>query len=190
MNAIDTIPGTIIRKDREGLNLNNGDFLYNVFAITNGLMLSQVKDITGMDGPALHNWIRRGWVAKPVNKKYTINHVARILIINLLRSVMPLEKVACLLKYVNGDTEDLSDDIVDEVRLYKYICKLDELCNDLDLSSEDSVANALNACIEDYEEKISGSKEKLFNALKIVLLAYYAAKIKSKAVEMLEGLAM
>ena len=190
MNAIDTIPGTVIRKDRNGLSSSNGDFLYNIFAITNGLMLSQVKDITGMDAPALHNWIRRGWVMRPINKKYSITHVARILIINLLRNVMPLEKIASLLKYINGDTDDLTDDIVDEVSLYKYICKLDELCNELNLSDELAVNDALKECLSDYEEKLAGAKDKLFNALKVVLLAVYASKIKNRAGEMLEALAV
>lgn len=190
MNAVDTIPGTVIRKDRSGLSSNSGDFLYNIFAITNGLMLSQVKDITGMDAPAIHNWIRRGWVMRPINKKYSITHVARILIINLLRNVMPLEKIASLLRYINGETEDLTDDIVEEVSLYKYICKLDELCDGLNLSDESAVNEMIRECLTDYDEKSTGAKDKLFNALKVVLLAMYAAKIKNRAGEMLDGLAI
>ncbi len=185
MNAADTIPGTVIRKNRTGINLNNGDFLYNIFSITNGLMLSQVKDITGMDAPALHNWIRRGWVARPINKRYSINHVARILIINLLRNVMPLEKIAFLLKYINGDADDFSDDIVDEVQLYGYICKLDELCGSINICDEENLNSSIKQCISDYKEKMPGDCEKLFQALKIIFLASYAAKIKNRAGEML-----
>lgn len=184
----DNLPGTIINKEKRASQLRDQNFLESIFSITSGLTLSQVMDITGIDSPAIHNWIRRGWVPHPINKRYTQNHLSRILIINLLRNILPLEKISFIVHYINGDTDDLGDDIIDEATLYSYICKMDNVCEQIDISDEKAVTYLLDTTLADYCEKYEGCRLKLFKALKIVLFASYASRIKNKALDMIEAI--
>ena len=87
------IPGTVV--DRTKMNGAAGEsFLDKVFYITEGIMLTQVREITGIDGTTLQNWLKRGWVASPKGKYYTKEHLARILLIAMMRDTMQLARVS------------------------------------------------------------------------------------------------
>ena len=113
-------PGTVI--ERNGQNAE--EFLFGVCTVTKGLMLAQVREITGLETPAIQNWVNRGWVQKPVDKRYGVDHLARIIIINMLRGVMKLETIASLLTYINGEAGNEQDNVVSEARLYYYLCAI------------------------------------------------------------------
>lgn len=81
---------------------------------TDGLSLGQVCAIAGLEPSTVQNWIKRGFVSHPVNKKYRARHLARILLIAALRDCMPLERIGELMTCVNGDTDDEGDDIISE----------------------------------------------------------------------------
>ena len=83
-----------------------------------GLTLSQVCALSRLEPSTIQNWIKRGYVPHPVGKKYRERHLARILLIAHLRESMPIERVGELLSYINGDTDDESDDIITEEALY------------------------------------------------------------------------
>ena len=154
---------------------SGGDFLKSIFSGLSGIPLSQLKEITGVDASALKNWVKRGWVAKPVGKRYNIDQTARMLIINMLRDIMQLQSIAFLLRYINGDTEDISDDIIPESELYGYLC---------DIIDSRGSFSGLDDCIEynirGYEERIPEGKKRLVNAIKIIILAYEASILKSE----------
>ena len=173
----DRIPGTILQKSAMG-NVTGAEFLHKIFYISPGIMLSQIREISGIDGSTLQNWTKRGWVSNAKAKKYDIEQVARILIINMLRDCMQLDRIAFLLRYINGDGDDAAV-IISEVRLYDYLCRIiDEL-----LGCESSASGDLRAMIEakltDYAEKVSGARNRLANALEIMLIAYYASTLKA-----------
>ena len=46
---------------------------------TDGLTLSQVCTLSGLEPSTIQNWIKRGYVPHPVGKKYRERHLARIL---------------------------------------------------------------------------------------------------------------
>ena len=117
------IPGTKLLRSEIG-GVTGLEFLAKIFFISDGVMLTQIRDISGIDGSTLQNWTKRGWVANSKLKKYDINQVAHILIINMLRSCMQLDKIASLIQYINGDIDDRSDDIIADSVLYDYICKI------------------------------------------------------------------
>lgn len=170
-------PGTIIERGEMGAK----EFLFGIFAVTKGLMLAQVKEITGLDTPAIQNWINRGFVQKPIEKRYTIDHLARILIINMLRDVMQLEAIAALLTYINGDANDKADDIISESDLFCYICTILD-CADYDtVLNHDEFKMIIIKCLENYAEPFAGAREKLINGLEIILLYYASAIVKYKA---------
>ena len=103
------IPGTILKKSDMG-NVTGLEFLSKIFFITDGVMIAEIRRIAGLDTSTLQNWTKRGWMENSKCKRYTINQVAHILIINMLRSCMSLDRIAFLIRYINGNVNDRSDD--------------------------------------------------------------------------------
>ena len=172
------VPGTVLKRQDMG-DVTGLAFLSKIFYISDGIMLSQIREISGIDGSTLQNWTKRGWVEKTKFKRYDIDQVAHILIINMLRDCMQLDRIAFLIRYINGNVDDRSDDIIRDSVLYDYICRiLDRIMS----SDEQLKISALNRIIEeitaDYDEKISGARRRLTNALEIIIIAYYASLIK------------
>jgi len=179
------IPGTILDRKNMG-NVTGYDFLSKIFYISDGIMLSQIKEISGIDGSTLQNWVKRGWVENSKLKRYNMDQVANILIINMLRSCIQLDRIAFIVKYINGSVSDRSDDIICASRLYDYICRiLDKLM----LREGDCSVETLKECIanetSDYVEKVSGASRRLQNALEIIIVAYYASILKKHTDERL-----
>lgn len=179
------VPGTIIPITKSTGPGGEG-FLHGIFAATSGLMLSQVREITGLDTPALQNWVKRGFVSPPEHKRYNIDQVARILIINMLRDVLQLEKIAFLLSYINGSVYDRDDDIIPESVLYDYICHIRHACGGA-WSEHDAEKKILEATAN-YVENIPGATHRLHGALKVILLALKSAQLKKEAETLLASL--
>lgn len=154
-------------------------------------MLSQVRDISGLDGSTLQNWVKRGWIPNTVNKLYPINTFARIIIINMLRDTMQLSKITFLLSYINGNVEDQTDDIIPESKLYDYICKItDKLLESDDVCDDDVLREYIEKTIndDDINELISDARQRLVNALEIIIMSRYAAIIRAHSDELYEKL--
>ncbi len=181
------IPGTRLKKSEMG-NVTGLDFLSKVFYISEGVMLSQIREVSGIDGSTLQNWTKRGWVENARLKKYNIDQVAHILIINMLRSCIQLDKIALLLHYINGKLDDTSDDIISDSQLYDYICRILDKLMQQDVCSMTSIKEVIHEEIKGYQENISGAADRLANALEIIIVAYYAALIKRRSDEMLTDL--
>ena len=171
------IPGTILQRSDVG-GVTGLELLSKIFFISDGVMLTQIREVSGIDGSTLQNWTKRGWVANSKLKKYDINQVAHILIINMLRSCMQLDKIASLIQYINGDIDDRSDDIIADSVLYDYLCKILDYLLTYEVCSIGSVKREIDAVTADYVEKFSGAKNRLTNALEIIVVAYYASLIK------------
>ena len=181
------IPGTRLKKSDMG-NVTGLEFLSKVFFISEGVMLSQIREVSGIDGSTLQNWTKRGWVANARLKKYNIDQVAHILIINMLRSCIQLDKIAMLLHYINGKIDDKSDDIIRDSVLYDYICRILETLTRKDVATKASITEVIRDQISDYKEAMAGARDRLANALEIIVTAYYAALIKRSSDEMLANL--
>ena len=181
------IPGTRLKKNDMG-NVTGLEFLSKVFYISEGVMLSQIREVSGIDGSTLQNWTKRGWVTNARLKKYNIDQVAHILIINMLRSCIQLDHIAFLLQYINGKIEDTSDDIIRDSILYDYICRILEALTREDTASKATIKAVIAEQIADYEEAMPGARDRLATALEIIVTAYYAALIKKSSDEMLAHL--
>ena len=157
-----------------------------VFAVSGGgLLLSQVSEMTGLPGATIQNWVKRGWVSSPVNKRYSDLHVARILLINLLRPAMKLDSIAALLAYVNGSVDDRSDDIIPEPQLYNRLCSAVIRLQEEDGVSHESVTTLIDAQLEGYEGPVPGAKERVSHALTIMVLNVAAAALMNRANELM-----
>ena len=139
-----------------------------IIELTNGLSLSQVCSITGLEPMIIQNWVKRGYVARPIHKKYHEKQFARILLINSLKEAMRIEEIGKLMKLVNGDVEDESDDLLSEADLYslfsKVVYKLDE--------------NDLEKTIRQVMKSVNMNDDKLFTALEVMINAYISSEHK------------
>jgi len=172
-------PGTIV--SRQGKSAE--EFLSGLFFATKGIMLLQVKEITGLETPVIQNWVGRGLLQNPVEKRYSANHLARIMIINMLRNVTRLDIIVRILEYINGDP---NDDIISETELYIDVCGiLDEI--DYETVFSDS---KLDKVIEKYTAKhsqcSSAAKKRLQGGMKTILTYYAASIIKVRADKRME----
>ena len=139
-----------------------------------GLTLRQVCSLSGLESTTIQNWIKRGYVPHPIGKKYLGRHLARILLISELREGLQIERVGELLRYINGDTDDESDDIITEERLYDAYHELTEqltACRfDRDRTGE--ITQKVVAGIPDIPED---DRVKITNALLVMANVYTAS---------------
>ena len=181
----DYIPGTKL-KQSEMDGLTGLAFLKKVFFISDGVMLTQIRDISGIDSSTLQNWTKRGWVANSKLKKYNIDQVAHILIINMLRACMQLEKIDFLIHYINGEVGNAEDDIICDSVLYDYICRILDHMMKGGTCTLSSVGESIAQITSDYVEPVAGAKDRLNRALEVIVVTYYATLIKQHATELLD----
>ena len=174
------LPGTAVEVEEGRLKFGFAN-LAKLFSVTGGLTLSQICEIAGVELTTVQNWIKRGWVAHPEQKRYRENHLARIIILNMLRSSFQLEKIAVVLRYINGSADDRSDDIIPDSTLYSHLCVIIERVLAENLTDEKDVHACVDDCIREYDEPFEGAREKLVTALTVMTLAYIASEIKRKA---------
>ena len=147
-----------------------------ILEITGGLTLSQLCDMTGLEASTIHNWIKRGWVAKPIGKRYTETQTARIMIINMLRDALQMEQIAQLMSWVNGSVEDRNDDILPDRELYNMLCSIIS-----DVSS-DPHSELSDSLIEPYTTGFSEENAKILkSALLVMSNAYLSGLLKRNA---------
>lgn len=178
------IPGTTL----EGLrsNADRTDGLFQSMFLAGGLTLSQVSSITGLEPYTVQNWVKRGFLAPPVNKRYNMEQVCRIININLLKGALPLEEICRMMSYINGSLTDESDDIIDDTQLYFSFVKLAARARHIGGSTEWSAA--LEEVMAGYTEPFPGAKERIIKVLRIMLTAWVAGRLRQEAETMLAQL--
>ena len=179
-----TIPGTTL----EGLrsNADRTDGLFQSMFLAGGLTLSQVASITGLEPYTVQNWVKRGFLAPPRNKRYDMEQVCRIININILKGNMPLEQITKLLAYLNGELGDESDDLIDDTRLFFMFVSLAARARHI--GGSETWDDALEQVTADYAEPVPGAREKLVNVLRIMLTTWVANRLKAEADKMMEEL--
>ena len=157
------IPGT------ENYSTNGKDFeaYKQMIELGDGLTLSQICNITKLQTHMIQNWVKRGYIPHPINKKYYVKHLSRILLINALRECMYIEDIGSLMVYINGDVDDESDDIISEEDLYKLFSNLVFEIDDF------------NKIEETINEKVKD--EKLNKCMKVMIYAYVASEMSKKS---------
>ena len=181
------IPGTVLKRADMG-NATGLEFLNKIFYITDGIMLTEIREISGIDGTTLQNWTKRGWVANAKLKRYDKEQLAHILIINMLRACMQLDHIAFLIHYINGSIADREDDIICDSILYDYICRILDLLMEGGSCNSDGLRRCISQVTADYEEHVTGARKRLERALEIIVFAYYASILKQHSSRMIEKL--
>jgi len=149
-----TLPGTTIAVDWN--RPEEAETLLNSLFLAGGLMLSQVASLTGLEPYVIQNWVRRGFVAPPERKRYSRRQFSRIVLINMLKDSMQLDKICALLSYVNGELDDESDDLIDDFQLYLYIVRLAALVEHQPPSGPDEAARWGQTAAGNYCEWVPG----------------------------------
>ena len=178
------IPGTTILAKREDANHIEHDF--SAMFLAGGIMLSQISAISGLEPYDVQNWVKRKLLPPPVQKRYDLNQLCRILTINMLKKVLPMERITGLLTYINGELDDRSDDIIDDSRLYFLFVKLAARARHI--GGTESWDDALEQVTQDYHEPFPGAREKLIAVLRIMLTAWVAARLQESTEKMIDEL--
>ena len=179
-----TIPGTTLEAQRS--NADRTENLFQSMFLAGGLTLSQVARITGLENHTIQNWVKRGFLPPPQNKRYNMEQVCRIININILKGNMPLEQIVKLMAYLNGDLADESDDLVDDTKLFFMFVSLAARARHI--GGTETWDDALAQITADYVEPVPGAREKLCKVLKIMLTTWIANLVKAAADRMMEEL--
>jgi len=179
-----TIPGTVLTAPREEADHIADQFQAMFFA--GGMVLSQVSAVTGLESYIIQNWVKRGFLTKPRNKRYSLRQLCRIININMLKGVLPLERICNLLGYVNGHLDDESDDMIDDSVLYFMFVRL--AANSRELYRAESREAVLDEVLAEYAEPKPGARERVKQTLRVMLTAWLAARMTQEAERMLHDL--
>ena len=177
MQMQQTVPGTHIPfEGRDGMF----SLFRPLIQATDGLTLGQVCKLTGLEPSTIQNWVKRGFVSRPVAKKYRERQLARILLISSLRDGMQLDRIGELMSFVNGDANDTGDDIISEEQLYDYFCSIIGRAEHAAMTKE-YVRSLTVEVTADYQPPNENAAAVLTEALTVMVPAYLAGVYKREA---------
>lgn len=178
------IPGTVLTGKREDVESSIAQ-IEGMF-LAGGIVRSQVAAATGLESHAVQNWVKRGFLSNPVNKRYSRRQFCRIAIINMLKTAMSLEQICGLLSYVNGRLDDESDDLIDDTVLYFMFLRLAAQARHIGGSR--SWDEVIAEILEGYDEPVVGAKERIDKVLRIMLTAWIGVRTIQQAHDMIHQL--
>lgn len=180
-----TIPGTVLTGRRDQPDAT--EELFRGFFLAGGMVRSQVAAITGLEPHTVQNWVKRGFLSAPQGKRYTLRQLCRILIINMLKGALPMEKICGLLSYINGQLDDESDDWIDDTELYFAFLRVAARCNG-QMEDRESMEACMHESLVDYREPVPGAKERVEQVLAIMLIAWVSGQLQRQAESRLAAL--
>ncbi len=181
-----TLPGTVLQIDAE--RPESAEETLSAMFLTGGLVLSQVTQLTGLEPYIVQNWVRRGFVSAPKQRKYTRRQLSRILIINALKNALSIDQICQLLSYVNGALDDEQDDTIDDTELYNAFVVLSCAVETNGFPAWDEIGPLLERSLPNYREPVPGAKSRVQEVLRIMLTAWRSAQLKDDAQRMLRAL--
>lgn len=180
-----TIPGTVLQADEQ--DAEHIEAILQPMFLAGGMVLSQVASITGLEPYIIQNWVKRGFLSPPQNKRYTLRQLCRILIINTLKGALPMDRICGMLGYINGILNDESDDIIDDSVLYFMFVRLVSRAKELDRA--DHWESAIEAVLADYQEPYPGARARIAKVLRIMVVGHISSRMKQEAEMLLSELA-
>lgn len=179
-----TLPGTVISVDQAQSKYIEQQF--QAMFLAGGIALSQVSTVTGLEPYTIQNWVKRGFLPPPERKRYNLNQLCRIITINMLKSVLSMERICGLLTYINGDLDDASDDVIDDARLYFLFVQL--ASGFREMQNEQGRQAAISQALADYAEPVPGAKERVGKVLAIMLTAWATDQLHRQTAAMVAQL--
>ena len=180
-----TFPGTTIEVTR--LEAGASRTLFDGIFATGGITLSQVSIMTGLEYYIVQNWVKRGFLTSPKKRVYSRSQFARIIIINMLREALQIEKISGLIKTIGGALDNEDDDLISDDELYHiYVDMISD--KSIDARDKASVRAAAEKATEGFCGKTNDARQKLLRILEIMFYAHSAATLRERAEELLAGL--
>lgn len=175
---LNTFPGTEIEVSE--IKKGASKALFDGIFATGGITLSQVSVMTGLEPYVIQNWVKRGFVASPVKRVYGRAQFARIIIINMLKEALQLEKICELVKLIGGEVDNPDDDLIgDNVLYHIYVDLLSE--GNINIMDESAVDAAVDKVLKEITGYDDGEKAKLKKILKVMLYSHGAARLKAES---------
>ncbi len=176
---ISVLPGTTVE-----MNIENGvqEFLNSLFA-ANGLVLSQVLQLTGLSAHTVQNWVKRKFVVPPVNKKYDCNQFCTIVMINALNDIFQIDQVKKMIGYV----ETLCGEDAPALIYTCFVELLSRVPGDA-VREATKMDEIIDAELEKRSAGDAQARARLKRVLKIMLLTHVSAQIKAQATQLLNTL--
>ena len=178
------IPGTVLQGQREDAQFIEQQF--KSMFLGGGIVLSQVASITGLESYMVQNWVKRGFLQKPQNKRYTLRQLCRIININMLKNALNMETICDMLEYINGSLDDEGDDLIDDSALYFMFVKLAARARHI--GGNQSWDEALAEATASYAEPYPGAKERVIKVLRTMLTAWICSRFKEQVEQMVDSL--
>lgn len=157
------------------------------------MMLSQVVEVAqrvsqnDINNTHIQNWVRRNYLPHPQKKKYTREQVANILLLNDLRNILTLEEASELLRFVNLNLDDNSDDRINPAKLYKYYSEIFDLTQNDWVTSLEQLPKEVNQTLAE-EDLSDEDKDKVAASLVILNLLARANLYKQIAQQWLKNI--
>ena len=180
------LPGTVIPAKQADAHMIEQQF--SAMFMAGGIALGQVANITGLEPYTVQNWVKREFLPPPDHKRYNMNQLCRVITINMLKSVLPMERICGLLSYVNGDLDSEADDIIRDSDLYFLFVKLAGQAREFE--DTDNALKIIQSSLENYQEPYPGAKERVAKALRVMLIAWLAARMRQHTEALLDEMTM
>ncbi len=180
-----TFPGTTIETAR--LSRGSSRSLFEGIFAAGGITLSQVSIMTGLEPHLIQNWVKRGFVSSPKKRLYSKEQFARIVIINMLRETLQLERICSLIRAIGGVLDDTSDDLISDDELYHLYCDMLSEA-DININDETAVIAAADRASASFEEKMPNTRRKLSSILQVMLYAHSSALLLRMSENILSGM--
>lgn len=177
-----TIPGTVLQIPRS--DADRIEKIFSALFLAGGITLGQVTDLTGLEPYTVQNWVKRGFLPPPERKRYSLNQLCRIININALKGVLPMERICGMLGYLNGQLNDESDDTIDDSQLFFLFSRL--AARSRELYSDGQKEELLDSYLEEYQEPVPGAKARVREVLCVMLTAWLAVRMQQESVRLLD----
>ncbi len=149
--------------------------LFDGIFATGGITLSQVCIMTGLEPYLVQNWVKRGFLTAPVGRVYSREQFARVVIINMLKQALQIDRICGLIYIIAGEPNDRSDDLVSDEELYHRYVDMLAYC-DVDIRDEESVMAAAMRATEGFSEPCPGARRKLCKILSVMFYAHASSR--------------
>lgn len=180
-----TFPGTTV----EVISLEKGSAqrLFDGIFAAGGITMSQVSVMTELEPYLIQNWVKRGFLSAPQKRMYSRDQFARIIIINMLRETLNIDKICELIEVIGGVLDDPNDDMISDSELY---CRYVDMVADIGvgLTCKREITEAADRASEDFPERFPDSRKKLSKILQVMLYAHISATLRRSAEEIFSTL--
>ena len=179
-----TIPGTVLQADRT--QAEETERMFRAMFLAGDIALGQAASISGLEPYTIQNWVRRGFLSPPHNKRYSLNQLCRILNIHMLKGALPMDKICGLLTYINGRLDDERDDLIDDASLYFLFVRLAaraELVH-----GQQAWEAEISRVLQDLPEKQPGANQRVRQVLGVMLAAWLSTTMRQEAESLLAEL--